>query len=159
MKKITEEEAQQFITCNDDYYGRDAEYYTLLPDKKLGNGWEEVTYYTAKRKAEYLDKTGEGNSWVYILSNPTIPDLYKIGYTKDTPENRAKEISKATGVPSQFVVEWAFKCFDGENLEYEVHKYLEKYRENNRREFFKITLEEAKEAIKFLGKNYTNIKD
>lgn len=157
MKRITEEEAKQFITCKDDYYGRDAVYYTLTPDIK-DNKWEVVTYYTAKRKAEYLDKTGDGDSWVYILSNPSIPNLYKIGYTKDTPENRAKEVSKATGVPVQFIVEWAFRCFDGENLEYEVHKYLDKYRENSRREFFKITLEEAKEAIKFLGKNYTNIK-
>lgn len=156
MIKITEEEAIKYIKCVDDYYGREATYYTLTQES--GSNWDKVTYYTAKRKAEYLEKEGEGNCWVYVLSNSTIPGLYKIGYTKDTPENRAKEISKATGVPSPFIVEWAFQCFDGENLEYEVHKYLDKYRENSRREFFKVTLGEAKDAIIFLGKNYTNIK-
>ena len=156
MIKITLEEAEKYIKCVDDYYGREAAFYTTFVDDA---GWDVVTYYTAKLKQEYLFKEGEGNSWVYVLSNPTIPGLRKIGYTKGTPEIRAKEISKATGVASPFTVDWAFQCFDGENLEYEVHKYLDKYRENTRREFFKIPLEEAKEAILFLGKNYTNKKD
>ena len=58
-----------------------------------------------------------------------------------------------------FVVEWAFQCFDGEKLEHEVHKCLENYRENTRREFFRIDLNEAKKTIEILGKRYTNNLD
>ena len=45
----------------------------------------------------YADK-GNGDQWVYVLSNPSSPGLLKIGYTKKQPEERAKQISSATGV-------------------------------------------------------------
>jgi len=156
MKQITEEEAIQYIKCDDDFAGREAEYFTLIPDTRPGwEGWELVTYYTAKKKTEYLDREGDGNSWVYILSNNSIPGLYKIGYTKEDPETRAKEVSRGTGIAIPFKVLWAYKCFDGEMLEYEVHKCLDKYRENPRREFFRVDLEEAKNIIRVLGMKYS----
>jgi len=80
--------------------------------------------------------------------------LLKIGYTTQTPDERAKQISNATGVALPYKVEWAFKCFDGEQLEGEVHRKLREYRVNNQREFFQIDLEGAKKIIKLLGKNY-----
>lgn len=158
IKLITEEEAKQFIPCKEDFFGRPAMYYTLTKDNTPGwENWEIVTYYTAKKRNEYLNREGEGTSWVYILSNPSMPGLLKIGYTKDTPEQRAIEIGKATGVAAPFVVEYAFKCFDGELLEREVHNCLEKYRENSRREFFKVPINEATNVIQTLGKRYTNV--
>jgi hypothetical protein len=39
-------------------------------------------------------------------------------------------------------------------MEGEVHHALEKYRVNSQREFFQIELEEAKEVIEKIGKNY-----
>ena len=53
-----------------------------------------------------------------------------------------------------YKVEWAFKCFNGEQLEGEVHSYLNEYRVNNNREFFEIELTEAKKAVMKLGENY-----
>jgi hypothetical protein len=160
LKLITEEEAKQYIPCKEDFFNRPSVYYTLTPDTKPGREhWEIVTYYTAKKRNEYINREGAGTSWVYILSNPSIPGLYKIGYTKDTPDQRAKEVSRGTGIAMPFVVEWAFQCFDGEMLEHEVHKCLENYRENTRREFFRIDLNEAKKTIEILGKRYTNNLD
>lgn len=155
MERITEQKAKQFISLKDDYTGQGIEsaaYFTITPSKK-GDGWENVTYYTARKKNIYSNK-GEGTQWVYVLSNPTTPNLLKIGYTTQTPDERAKQISNATGVALPYKVEWAFKCFDGEQLEGEVHKKLKAFRVNNQREFFQISLSEAKEAIKLLGKNY-----
>ena len=101
----------------------------------------------------FADK-GEGDQWVYVLSNPTTPGLLKIGYTKLNPDERARQISNATGVALPYNVEWAYKCFNGEQLEGEVHRKLKAYRVNSNREFFQIQLEEAKEVITLLGQNY-----
>jgi hypothetical protein len=100
------------------------------------------------------DTRKNGLSWVYIMSNPTMPGYYKIGYTKNTPEERAKQISNATGVIVPMEVEWAFHCYNGFALEQECHHKLEKYRVNNNREFFQMSLEEAKKTIEEIGERY-----
>ena len=154
VKKITLEEAQEFLSCEEDFTAlgnENAVFYTLTP---IEDGWDEVKYYTARKKNMYANRDGDFDSWVYILSNPTLPGYLKIGYTKNTPEQRAKQISNATGVALPYKVEWAFHCFNGEQLEGEVHRYLSSYRVNDHREFFQIPLEEAQKAISTLGKRY-----
>jgi len=94
------------------------------------------------------------DSWVYVLSNAAQPGLLKIGYTKNTPDERAKQISNSTGVPIPYKVEWAFHCYDGFGLEQEIHHKLQEYRVNNNREFFQISLEEVKVTVEDLGKRY-----
>jgi hypothetical protein len=155
MKRITTEEAQEFIPLKENFLDqsvRNAEYFTITPAKK-GNVWEDVTYFTARRKNKFNNR-GEGDQWVYVLSNLTQPGILKIGYTKLTPDERAKQISAATGVALPYEVTWAFRCFNGEQMEGEVHRALEKYRVNSQREFFQIEIEEAKEIIEKIGKNY-----
>jgi hypothetical protein len=160
MKRITLEEANKYIPLDDDHTIQDlkkAKYFTLIPHpdpQKFSLGWEEVKYFTSKRKNIYTDR-GEGNQWVYILSNPSIPNLLKIGYTNLTPELRAKQISSSTGVVIPFKIEWTLKCFDGLLFENEIHKALKDYRVNNQREFFQIDLEEAKKIIILIGEKYT----
>ena len=154
MKRITVEEAQQYIPLKDDFTNKtiqDCPFFTLTPSD---DGWEKVTYYTARKLSVYVNRDGDYDSWVYILSNTSQPGLLKIGYTKNTPEERAKQISNATGVALPYKVEWAFHCYDGFGLEQEVHHKLNNYRVNNNREFFQISLEEAKGIIEELGKKY-----
>jgi len=156
MKRISIEESKQFIACNDDFVSHGIENavcFTLSPSDR-GNGWEDVTYYTARSSAIYVNRDGEYDSWVYIMSNPTMPGYYKIGYTKNNPEERAKQISSATGVIVPMVVEWAFHCYNGFGLEQECHHKLENYRVSNNREFFQMSLEEAKKTVKKLGEQY-----
>ena len=160
MKKITLEQAQKYIPLDDDTVNRNihkASYYTISPhpnSEMASDGWEKVTYYLSKRKDIYINR-GEGNQWIYILSNPSIPDALKIGYTNLTPELRAKQISTSTGVVVPFKVEWAFRCFDGNLMEAEVHEALKEYRISNQREFFQVDLEEAKNIITLIGEKYT----
>ena len=80
--------------------------------------------------------------------------MIKIGYTKNTPDERARQISNATGVPIPYKVEWAFHCYDGFGLEQEVHHKLNTYRVNNHREFFQIDLTEAQKTVEELGQRY-----
>jgi len=155
MERITVKEAKKYIALKDNYSDKSVEaaaYFTLTPSKN-GDGWENVTYYTAKKKGIY-NKKGEGDQWVYVLENDSQPGLLKIGYTKLTPDARAKQISNATGVPLPYKVAWAYRCFNGELLEGEVHHALRKYRVNNQREFFQIGLDEAKETIELIGNNF-----
>jgi hypothetical protein len=83
-----------------------------------------------------------------------MPNLIKIGFTDKTPDKRAKQISRSTGVPLEFNVEYAFKCFNAHALEIELHRYLKGYRINNDREFFQISVDDAKAAITLLGQRY-----
>ena len=160
MKKITLEQAAKYVPLDDDVVNRElhrASYYTMSPypnSEMAKDGWEKVTYYLPKRNDTYINR-GDGNQWIYILSNPTIPDALKIGYTNLSPELRAKQISSSTGVVVPFKVEWAFRCFDGSLMENEVHIALKEYRISNQREFFQVDLEEAKNIIKLIGEKYT----
>jgi len=155
MKRITKNKAKGFIPLRENYGNTDlehAKYFTLTPSEK-GDGWENVTYYTDKKYGLYADK-GDGDQWVYILSNPSSPGLLKIGYTKKLPEERARQISSATGVALPYKVEWAYQCFNGEMVEREVHHKLKAQRVNNSKEFFQISLEEAKETINLIGNKF-----
>jgi hypothetical protein len=155
MKRITNKVAKGFIPLRENYGNTDleyAKYFTLSPSEK-GDGWEDITYYTDKKYGVYADK-GNGDQWVYVLSNPSSPGLLKIGYTKKLPEERAKQISSATGVALPYKVEWAYQCFNGEMVEREVHHKLKAQRVNNNKEFFQVSLEEAKENIILIGNKF-----
>ena len=156
MERLTKKGAKGFIPLRDNYGNTEleyAKYFTLTPSTK-GDGWEDVTYYTEKKYGLYADQ-GEGDQWVYVLSNPSLPKEYlKIGYTKLKPEERAIQISSATGVPTPYKVEWAYKCFNGEIVERMTHQKLKAFRVNNRKEFFHISLEEAKDSIILIGNKF-----
>ena len=149
--KLTNEEASHFIPVNleNSDFLENAHFYTLTP---VGDGWDELQYYTNRPVQHW--RVGPYNGWIYVLSNKTMPGLFKIGHTKNNVDDRAREISRATGVPIPFEVEWAFNCYDSEVLEKEVHRALDSYRYSSNREFFEISLKEAKETISRLGEAY-----
>lgn len=154
IQRITPEEAEQFIPLKEDYTGLTMDkcpYYTMTEGE---DEWTIVTYYTGRKRNKYINRDKDYDSWVYVLSNPSMPGQLKIGFTDFTPERRAKQLSNSTGVPTPFQVEWAFHCFNGEQLEGEVHRYLEASRIMGNREFFDVTLNEAKEVITKFGQNY-----
>lgn len=127
--------------------------FTLTPDPER-KGWDNVTYYSKRKRENYFQ--GDGNYYVYVLSNPTMPGILKIGFTIKHPEERAHEISRSTGVPAPYKVEYAFKCYDGHSLEREIHSELGYCRISNNREHFSITIDEAKKVIQRRGKMYSN---
>jgi hypothetical protein len=158
MKRITAEEAEQFVPYKSDQKAdlSDVEYFTLTPFKRdKGGFWDKVTYYLPRRKNMYAGRKGEGDSWVYVISNESQPGMYKIGYTNnDDVDVRVKQLSRSTSVATPFKLEWAFRCFNGERLEGEVHIALKAYRVSMDREFFAISINEAREVIEDLGQKY-----
>jgi hypothetical protein len=67
-------------------------------------------------------------------------DLYKIGRTGGTPQERAAQLSGATGVPISFDVLAHWEVGDSEWVEREAHRRLRGYKVNKRREFFRAPL-------------------
>lgn len=153
LERISKIEGDKQYVVFDESIHNQAEYFALSDEDN--DGWQYITYYTPIKKDIYSSRNGDYNSWVYILSNPSLPGMLKIGYTNLTPDKRANQISSSTGVPTPFKVEFAFNCFDGYLLEADLHRELKSFRVNNGREFFSIDLEIAKEKLEMLGKKYT----
>ena len=78
--------------------------------------------------------------FVYCLMNSSMPNLYKIGCTEKSPIARAEELSRSTGVPSEFFVVFYIECEYHQKIEQEIHKLLDRYRSNSKREFFDAPL-------------------
>ena len=159
LKRITEEYAQGLIKVDDDLTDAPAVYFTITPstDPQMNaEGYEDVTYYTNRPKKIQIPKGMVGSQWVYVLTNPTMPGLSKIGFTKNKPSERVKQINSGTGVAMDFVVEWAFPCFNAHDVEKQVHKYLEDsgFRVNKNKEFFNVSVNEAKAVVERIGEPY-----
>lgn len=95
-----------------------------------------------------IPETINSKGWIYILSNPCMPGLLKIGMTTTSPHIRAKELSSATGVPEKFVVEGAYFSDDPRGDESAIHAALSTHRINDSREFFKCSLAVADEICR-----------
>ena len=76
--------------------------------------------------------------YVYVLTNNSYGENLKIGKTKKSVEERAKELSKDTGVLTPFIPVMKIKTNDCTSLEQKIHSYLTSYRTNPKKEFFKI---------------------
>ena len=82
---------------------------------------------------------------VYVLTNPAMPGLVKVGLATTGVENRAHSLSSHAGIPTPFEVvgvyefplEIDFK--DLFHIEREAHRRLAPFRHTEGKEFFKTT--------------------
>ncbi len=90
---------------------------------------------------------------VYVLINPTMPGLAKVGKTRRSPEDRVTELSSATGVPSPFIMAFQQPAADVDAAEEWVHKELERsgHRHSASREFFNAPLHKIIEVVTKCG--------
>lgn len=83
---------------------------------------------------------------MYVLSNPSMPGLVKIGRTARSVEQRAAELWQ-TGVPTPFMVEY-FQLFPNcVEAEAEIHETFIDQREVEQREFFRVPVDDVISAI------------
>lgn len=87
---------------------------------------------------------------VYVLSNPAMPGLVKIGQT--SAEDAAIRIGQlyTTGVPFPFKLEFAAKVSNPEEVERALHVAFAPHRPNPKREFFQIEPDQAIAILKLL---------
>jgi hypothetical protein len=80
--------------------------------------------------------------YVYVLSNPSMPGVVKIGMARNGAAVRARALN-CTSVPAPFVVEFEVLCLDAERAEERAHRYAGKNRVTASREFFEISVRDA----------------
>jgi hypothetical protein len=79
---------------------------------------------------------------VYLLTNPTMPDLVKIGRTTDL-EARLRQLSTHSGVPVPFECFYACEVANSVKVEKALHDAFGDHRINSRREFFRLNPDRA----------------
>ena len=91
---------------------------------------------------------------VYILSNPSLPGLVKIGQTVNLQQRLSNLFN--TSVPTPFKCVYAKKVQNYKEVEKKLHKGLNKDRVNKNREFFRIPEEDVINFLELIpGENVT----
>lgn len=86
--------------------------------------------------------------FVYVMTNELMPGIVKVGQTSLLPEDRAADLY-TTGVPLPFEVAYRIATSRPKALERAVHQYFHTQRVNHGREFFRVPVEEAIEAVRW----------
>jgi len=96
-----------------------------------------------------------GSQIVYVLTNPAMPGLIKIGKTTQLEvDDRMKQLY-STGVPVPFDCAFACQVKDASEVEKSLHFAFGNHRVNPNREFFKIEPERVIAVLKLLkGRGY-----
>ncbi len=89
-------------------------------------------------------------SIVYVLANPAMPGLVKIGRTsQDETATRLSQLY-TTGVPVPFELKFACRVQNSDEVESALHTAFGPQRINPKREFFRIDPEQAIAILKLL---------
>lgn len=92
--------------------------------------------------------TNTKSGWIYVISSPSLPNMIKIGCTRQAvPMQRIYALSSSS-LPFPFRAHcfvFSDDCFE---LESAMHKYFDAQRVNKDREFFAITPQQAIDALK-----------
>ncbi len=94
------------------------------------------------------------SGFVYILLNPSFPRELKIGRSKYESRHRAKELSRQTGVPHDFIVIYDEFVGDAEEVERLMHEKFAEYRIHRNKEFFNVAPKTAILALQQLGAQF-----
>jgi hypothetical protein len=95
---------------------------------------------------------GRNVGWVYVVSNPAMSGMVKVGFSlkdgkEERPEKRPNGLDN-TSVPLPFIVEYAAIVENADTREDCAHARLEHCRVRRLREFFYCTVAEAIAAIR-----------
>lgn len=82
----------------------------------------------------------------YILTNPSMPGLTKIGAADDLPK-RMRELYK-TNVPAPFECFFAGRVDDAESVKRNLHSLFDEHRVSPKREFFRVDPQKVRDALK-----------
>jgi hypothetical protein len=122
---------------------------------KLGRvtSWHELNIFTHSQTREKNVQPYSNHaplSVVYVLTNPAMPGMVKIGRTsQDDAKTRIDQLY-TTGVPVPFTLEYVCKVPNSEEVEKALHIAFAPHRINPKREFFAIEATQAIAILKLL---------
>lgn len=123
-----------------------------MKEKRLRIQVEKVDLFGIKDKME--------PEYVYVFKNESFRDnLIKIGRTKNSPSDRAKQLSSATGIPEEFDIVFVCEVCNSQIAEKEIHEILKSYRTKKNREFFLVPIEVAKKFILKICQEINNLNN
>ena len=86
----------------------------------------------------------KNKGYVYVLTNPSMPGIVKIGRSIHGGQGRADALYKNdTGVPTPFVLEFEMMFDDCVEAEKTIHRCYSEKRINPGREFFSVAVDQA----------------
>jgi len=83
---------------------------------------------------------------VYITTNPEYEHLIKFGYTYSGTQERLAQLSSSTGVPAPFEERMYIECEDCKYIDESFQKLNRIVRRYSRREFYAMTVKEARDS-------------
>ena len=92
-------------------------------------------------------RPSSGPGWVYVLTNPSLPGVCKIGRTRRAPAVRVREVNRAYGVALPFEVASKHFTPDAAAVEWMAHRALTRDRFPTS-ELFRVDPARAADAIK-----------
>ena len=111
-----------------------------------------------KRCGVHLLQASFFSGYVYLLSNPAVPNLVKIGSTEREVFERVSELNSSTAIPLPFELEACWRSGKHKKHEVEAHRSFSQKRVP-KKEFFKVTVEEAvREISRIIGCEPTDSK-
>jgi hypothetical protein len=94
-----------------------------------------------------------GSGYIYCVSNESMPYILNIGITKTTPEIRVDGINGLTGnwrPPTPYKCEFAKRVWNIDRKIVAIHRLFAYCRIHPEREFFRMSLEEARSVFDLL---------
>lgn len=145
VEKNVVEDSLEEIQSNSDLEKIKVEYFQVPQNRELderGNGMYSAAFnkFISFKESQGSKPVGT-RGIVYIISNPSMPGLVKVGKTINL-EDRLKSLY-SSGVPLPFRCVYAKQVENYSDVERKLHKGLNSHRENSNREFFRIAEEEV----------------
>jgi T5orf172 domain len=92
-----------------------------------------------------IDHSAVETGFIYVLENPLMPGIYKIGFTATNPDKRSEQISEQYNLPARFSVVQYWRTRDPFIVEQRVHKELADTRRGG--EFFAADLDNIRMVV------------
>lgn len=121
-----------------------------LPPQHCAVHKEKVSSPTAIEPADTVSPVQQKLDIVYVLTNPVMPGLVKIGYTTQSDAKIRIDQLFTTGVPVPFDIAFACRVGNAAEVERALHIAFSPHRINPKREFFQIEPEQAIVILKLL---------
>lgn len=118
--------------------------------KQLAKLQDKIAKLEEKKKDVLNRQINKRAGWVYIIENPSLNNMLKIGVTRRlNAMDRINELGSAS-VPFKFGVHSIIFSEDAFKLEHDLHMAFDNYRVNKvnkQKEFFAVTLDMVKEEV------------